>query len=156
MRTRIVVGLAVIMLVIGVAIGSIAFPTTKSETTTNVSGSNYPITTLTIAQTQVSTVTSTCFVQNETQPAMESICVMPTLVPLNNNNATLVGVCTAVSYFAPDTTSIDETYPTTLGTSTFTSTTYAAYTTTYAFTSTSTNSNVLPSLLWTVTNCTFG
>lgn len=93
-------------------------------------------------------------------------------------NVKLVGKCTIVSYAFPDTeqvlfTLVTTTYlnttgyynsiystimPTTetLGSSTFTSTTYVGYATAFALTSTSTNSNVIPSDLWSVTNCTFG
>ena len=64
LRTRIVVGVAVIMLVIGVAIGSVAFPITK--TTTILQLSTVDVTTSAIATvTTVSYVTPLSYIPNE-------------------------------------------------------------------------------------------
>jgi hypothetical protein len=141
-----IVGVAVVMLVIGVAIGSIAFPITKTETTIQLS-------TTTAVQTQTIILT------------------------LGNNNVTLVGVCTVVSYVLPDivqevstvvtkvyynTTYTTDSYigipaPTqTLGSSTYSSTITVHNITTYAVTSTSFDTNDLFAGSWSVTNCTFG
>ena len=77
-----ILGVAVVMLVIGVAIGSVAFPSTKTDTSTlfpktltttvevpNYSGYAYRNTTLTVTKT----------------------------ISVNGNNTILVGTCTAVS-----------------------------------------------------------
>jgi hypothetical protein len=59
LRTRIVVGIALVMLVIGVALGSIAIPMTKTETTTQLSS----ITT-TVTQNLIRPTTTTLTLNN--------------------------------------------------------------------------------------------
>ena len=150
------------MLVIGVAIGSVAFPMTKTQTTTvpatNEGGYDYSYTTVTVATTQVSTVTQTVN------------------LTLNSGNITLDGVCTVVSYLLPDivqevSTVVTNVYPNTtnttnsflgflsntqtLGSSTYSSTITAHNTTIYSMTTTRYNTLDISSW-WSVTNCTFG
>jgi len=68
-------------------------------------------------------------------------------------NVEMVGSCTAVSYFAPDTSSYGVNQTATIGTTTYPTSTYVNNTVGYAMTSTSQNLGDRPSDGWTVTIC---
>ena len=95
LRTGIVVGIAVIVLIIGVALGSVAFPMTKTETTTQLSTATLPRGTLVSVIYQTTTQTSTLTMVSSVsgQSSYPTITVTWQAVVVNQ----VVPTCTTVS-----------------------------------------------------------